>query len=115
MIKGLLIDVHDNKVEVLEIEDTLDEYKRIIKCDWIDIVRVYIGNREYRVVLDDNGALYPDRKISAITPISRWNLYGNLFIVLDNGETLKSLTEDDIKYLKRRVLMVDNKRPILQI
>ena len=111
-IKGILIDVEKGSFKVVEIEDTLKEYYRILNCDCIDIVTRYIGSSaSYKIILDDCGAIKFDSIPSAIDIDGNIHFYGNLFIVsyttishknigYDDEIVLRSLDNDDIEYLQ---------------
>ena len=68
----------------------LDDYYELIGCRCIDIVSRTIGDVEVEIVLDDEGTLVNQPKISAISPEGTPMLYGNLLIasgrVTDDGE-----------------------------
>lgn len=101
-IKGILIDVKKGSFSVLEIEDTLKEYYRILNCDCIDIVTRCIGCHEcYKIVCDDNAFLKSN--IPSVFDIDgNVHLVGNVFIVSNfsvDGE-LNSLDDEDIEYLQ---------------
>ena len=105
MIKGILIDVENEKVECIEVEDTLYEYYRILNCDTIDIISRKIGNKDFYIVCDDEGLLKGNPKISAINNLGQPMLVGNLFIVsaLACEGNLTGLTESDAKYVMKRI------------
>lgn len=104
MIKAILIDVKNNCTEVVEIENTLDEYYRLIDCRCIDIVRRKIGRKYYDIICDDEGLFDESPKISAINNLGGVMLVGNLLITNadEEGETI-GLTTDDIRYIKKRI------------
>ena len=98
-MKMLMIDVENRKVKLVE-ANTLADYYKLIGCRCIDIVRRTIGDVEVEIVIDDEGALVNQPKISAISPEGTPMLYGNLLIasgrVTDDGE-LTELDEDEIE------------------
>ena len=99
-IKGVLIDVLNEKVEVVEIEKSLQSYYKILNCDCIDIVSRKIGGKEFDIICDDEGLLKDPQKISAIDV--RWQpmLVGNLFIVkFDGVEDITSLSDDEVQHV----------------
>lgn len=102
-IKGMLIDVQNETARVVEVEDKLDSYYELLQCDCIDIVERKVGRRTYSIVIDDEG-LFRQPKISAISDLGDVMLVGNLLIVRRDGESLASITNDDIKYLKGRII-----------
>lgn len=86
LLRGVLVDVEQETVSVVEIEDKLDEFYRILNCDCIDIVVRRIGSKLFNIVCDDEALLKDWPKVSAIDNLWKPMLYGNLFIV--GGETI---------------------------
>ena len=88
-MKMLLLDVENKEVKVVE-ANTLDDYRKFIGCRYIDIVRRWIGDVVVEIVIDDEGALVDNPKVSAIGVDGTPMLYGNLLIasgrVTDDGE-----------------------------
>lgn len=97
-MKMLLLDVENKEIKKVE-ANGLDDYYELIGCRCIDIVRRTIGDVEVEIVLDDEGALVNQPKISAISPEGTPMLYGNLLVasgrVTDDGE-LTELTRAEI-------------------
>ena len=98
-MKMLLLDVENKEIKMVE-ANGLDDYYELIGCRCIDIVRRTIGDVEVEIVLDDEGTLVNQPKISAINPEGTPMLYGNLLVasgrVTDDGE-LTELDEDEIE------------------
>lgn len=98
-VTGVLIDVKgDGTAKMTTIENELDEYYRILKCDIFDIISLRIGKHRYDIYCDDNGLLKTDKIISAVDCRRNPMLVGNLFVTKTNeeGETI-SLSEEEIK------------------
>ena len=97
-MKMLLLDVENKEIKMVE-ANGLDDYYELIGCRCIDIIHRTIGDVEVEIVLDDEGALVNQPKISAISPEGTPMLYGNLLVasgrVTDDGE-LTELDEDEI-------------------
>ena len=97
-MKMLLLDVVNKDVRMVE-ANTLDDYYRLIGCDYVDIIHRRIGDVEVEIVLDDEGLLVEDPKPSGISVDGSIMLWGNLLIasgrVTDEGE-LTELTEAEI-------------------
>lgn len=106
-LRGVLVDVEEETVSVVEIPDELDEFYQILNCDCIDIVARRIGYRKqkFNIVCDDEGLFKNPQKISAIDNLGNAQLVGNLFIVgdTDSEGNLTSLSEDDAAYILARV------------
>ena len=98
-MKMLLLDVENREVKMVE-ANGLNDYYELIGCRFIDIVHRWIGDVEVEIVLDDEGALVNQPKISAISPEGTLMLYGNLLVasgrVTDDGE-LTELDEDEVE------------------
>ena len=98
-MKMLLLDVENKEIKMVE-ANGLDDYYELIGCRCIDIVRRTIGDVEVEIVIDDEGALVNQPKISAISSEGTPMLYGNLLVasgrVTDDGE-LTELDEDEIE------------------
>ena len=98
-MKKLLLDVENKEIKMVE-ANGLNDYYELIGCKCIDIVRRTIGDVEVEIVIDDEGALVNQPKISAISPEGTPMLYGNLLAasgrVTDDGE-LTELDEDEIE------------------
>ena len=106
-IKGVLVDVKNEKVEVVEIEKTLEEYYRILNCDCIDIISRKIGEKWFDIVCDDEGLLKENPKISAIDNTNQPQLCGNLFIVkFDGVEDITSISDEEAEYIMERIMLV---------
>ena len=98
-MKMLLLDVENKEIKMVE-ANGLDDYYELIGCRCIDIVRRNIGDVEVEIVIDDEGALVNQPKISAISPEGTPMLYGSLLVassrVTDDGE-LTELDEDEVE------------------
>lgn len=62
---GVLLDVQNSKVQKIEIEDSLDEFYRILNCSLVDMPVRKIGNKYFTIICDDEGLFAEDYKISA--------------------------------------------------
>ena len=107
-MKYLMLDVEKKELKMVE-ANGLDDYYRLIGCRTIDIISRSIGDVRVEIVLDDEGALLENRKISAIDVDGTPMLYGNLLIasgrVTDDGE-LTELTDVEIEELKENIATI---------
>ena len=98
-MKMLMLDVENKEIKSVEAHG-LNDYYKIIGCRTIDIIHRRIGDVEVEIVLDDEGALVKNPKVSAIDIDGTPMLYGNLLVasgrVTDDGE-LTELDEDEIE------------------
>ena len=103
-IKGILVDVKSNIIDVCEIEKSLESYYKILNCNLIDIVSMKIGNKHFDIICDDEGLMKEDITISAIYDDFTPALVGNLFIVRHDGRgNERSLTSNDISMVLENV------------
>lgn len=114
ILRGVLVDVENEKISVVEIPDELDEFYKILNCSCIDIVRRKIGRKRFEIVCDDEGTFKETPKISAIDNLGNVQLVGNLFIVgsevIDGN--LTSIPADDVSYVLSKIQrMGTNKFP----
>lgn len=113
LLRGVLIDVEKETYGIVEIEDELDEYYRILNCSCIDITVRSIGsNKKFIIVCDDEALCKADPKISAVDYFGQTQLCGNLFIVsceIEN-ENLVSLTDQEAAYLMRLVKKIPTRK-----
>ena len=107
-MKMLMIDVENKDVRLVE-ANTLDDYYRLIGCRTIDIISRSIGDIRVEIVLDDEGALVENPKVSAISIDGTPMLYGNLLVasgrVTEDGE-LTELTKEEVDEIKENVAMI---------
>lgn len=114
-IKGVLIDIENDKANIVEFEGKLQNYYDMLHCDTIDIVPREIGNgrnrRRFDIVCDDEGLFSQDAKISAIDNLGRTMLVGSLLVVnrSENGETA-SLTDDECEFVLEKVQKMYTRR-----
>ena len=107
-MKMLMIDVENRKVKLVEANGLKDYYK-LIGCRCIDIIHRRIGDIEVEIVLDDEGALVDNPKISAIDISGTPMLFGNLLVasgrVTEDGE-LTELTRAEIDEIMDNVATI---------
>ena len=107
-MKYLLLDVKNREVKTVEAKG-LDDYYRLIGCRTIDIISRSIGDVRVEIVLDDEGALVDNPKISAINVDGTPMLYGKLLIasgrVTEDGE-LTELTRAEIDEIMDNVATI---------
>lgn len=112
LLRGVLVDVKNEKVSVVKIPDELDEFYKILGCSCIDIVNRKIGRKRFEIVCDDEGLLKDTPKISAIDNLGNVQLVGNLFIVgsevIDGN--LTGLEPADAAYVLSRVQKMSTKK-----
>lgn len=102
-IKGVLVDVQNNTVEVAELEHDLDSFHEVINCRCIDIVDRRIGGKYFSIICDDEGMLTDNPRISAIGDSGYPMLVGNLFVVGSEDGDICSLTDQEAAYVLSKV------------
>ena len=107
-MKMLLLDVENKEVKVVE-ANTLEDYRKFIGCRYIDIVRRWIGDVVVEIVIDDEGAIVDNPKVSAIGVDGTPMLFGNLLVasgrVTDDGE-LTELTGAELDELMDNITTI---------
>ena len=107
-MKYLLLDVENREVKMVEAND-LEDYYRLIGCRTIDIVSRIIGDVKVEIVLEDEGALVDNPKVSAIDIDGTPMLFGNLLVssgrVTEDGE-LTELTRAEIDEIMDNVATI---------
>lgn len=93
------------QVMVVDIENSLSEFQRILGCPTIDIQSRTVNGKDYDFVCDDNALT---NKVSIITVESKSNsdknLIGNIIICNHDGQGNEaSLSDDDVKMLLSNV------------
>ena len=96
-MKAIYLDVENGKApKVVDIEDNLNVFYKMLKCKTIDIVTRKIDNNYYDIICDDNGLLKGVPITSAIDNKNKSALVGNLLVVglpNDDGD-LQGLTDE---------------------
>ena len=107
-MKMLLLDVENRDIKMVE-ANTLADYYKLIGCRCLDIIHRRIGDAEVEIVLDDEGLLVENPKVSAINVDGTPVLFGNLLIasgrVTDDGE-LTELTEAEVDEIMDNVATI---------
>lgn len=107
-MRAYYIDTKTDEHGPIEVEPSLKEYHRLIGCDCITIVTREVNGHPFDIVLDDEGLLKPNR-ISAISVASdmfgtQEKLVGNLLIFGSGEEDFRSLTDEEVRTIQRRMI-----------
>ena len=102
-MKTILLNVYEEKVQIIDIEPTLDEYYKTLDCSCIDIVERKIGGKFYDVMCDDEGLFREPQKISAINDMGEPMFVGNLLLktLSTSKSTLRKCTRTNIRTVTR--------------
>ena len=103
-MRGLLLNVVEDRVEIVE-TNGLDDYYRLMGCSVIDITQRKIAGKYYDIICDDEGLLKENSKISAITHMGQPMLVGNLIIAgeADADGNLTDLLDTDIAHIYKNI------------
>lgn len=104
--RAFLIDVKNKTSRELTINDSLDEFYKVLDCTTIDITSREIGGNYYEIVCDDEGLFAENPIVSAIDSKYKPTLVGNLLIfgVGDENGELQSLTDEDVDTIKKSIV-----------
>lgn len=104
-MKGFLIDPYKRIARVVDFNDDLHEYYRMLHCELIDIVVRKIGGIPYNIVCDDEGAYRQDVRVSAMDDIGSSMLVGAILVAgMDDGEgNLLGLEAEDVMNIRRHM------------
>lgn len=91
--------------KVIDIEDNLKVFYKLIGCEYVDITRRKIGDKYYDIICDDEGLYKENPIISAVDNTYKPMFVGNLIISKadDEGELI-DLSENDIKQILRHTI-----------
>ena len=106
IIRGFLIDVYGGRgCKELVFLDTLEDIRKILDVEMIDVAVRKIGNFTYDIICDDGGLL-KDSLPSAVTEKDEVQLVGNLLLVNHDEEgNFTSLTDEQIEDLGKHLVM----------
>lgn len=119
-MRSLLLNTNTNKIRAVKTKADLDDLYRLIECNTIDIVTRQIGNKVFDIVVDDEGLLKEDAKISAVDDFGEPMLFGNLLFFHNDGNgNFTELNEDDIECIRKhtRTIIDSNseKRTVVEV
>lgn len=103
-MKALLLDVMENKIQVVNPEGLKDYYK-LLGCELVDIVNRGIKGKRYEIICDDEGLLKANPKISGIDDMGQAMFVGNLIIAgeTDDNGNLTDLSEEDLEHIQKNI------------
>lgn len=110
-MKSLLLNVYGDYSKVVEIEDDLHTYYRLLDCNMVEIVERKIGRKWFDVICDEEGLFREDPYISAIDNLGSPMFVGNLlFLHHDDEGNMTGLSDREIEYLKSRIQTMYTRR-----
>lgn len=95
-ITGVL--VADGKATVVDVDDDLDAYYKLLDCELIDIVTRRIGGKYYDIICDEEGLFKDDPAVGMVNEFDgKVMIVGRLFICQHDGRgNQKSLSQTEI-------------------
>lgn len=106
-MKVLLIDTEVFEPLVRITDGGLEEWKRLLKCDQIDIQSRQVNGKYYDFICDNKALQAPKGKITALDKDGKPQLVGNLIICNYDGEGGEAgLTDDDIDDLLKQFVIL---------
>ena len=118
-MKAIYLNVKENQPpKVVEIEDSLDTFYKLIGCELIEIPMIKIGNRIYHLICDESGLLKENPITSVVNTTYQQLIVGNILLVsgdiTDDGNLI-GLNDEDIKIIYQNVIFcADRLNPILK-
>lgn len=104
LLKTMLIDVLDKgKASVVVIRNELEEYYRLLKCNYVESYRAVIGNKTFDIICDDEAKLHPNGTPSVINSDNQPVLINNVLICNRGYDGYTSLSDEDIELIKKQI------------
>lgn len=111
-MRGFLIDVVKGTAQVVECENDLHAWYKLLNCDIVEMPERQIKGKYYTFICDEEGLLKNNPIVSAINENMEPMLYGNLLIFNIDSENcdIADLTDEDIEVIKSNIYtMIDTK------
>lgn len=85
-MKVFFIDAETNVSKLIDIDLTLENYYKILKCRLIDITERKINGKYFDIIVDDEGLFDSSNRVSAVYEDGSPALVGSLIICNHDGE-----------------------------
>ena len=107
-----LIDTERERPQLIDTAGGLEEWRRLLQCQIIDIQERYIEGRPFDFICDDEAGLKAGCKVSGLNKDLQPELLGNLVICKcdDEGHEI-GLNKEDIELLKRHICILGLNEP----
>ena len=101
-----LIDVENNKTEVVDCDGELQSLYDLIKCEYIEIVERTINGVRCNIICDEEGKLHGVPKLSGVMLNNDDYFVGNLLIcgLSDSEGDLSGLKDKEIDKIKKCII-----------
>ena len=107
-----LIDTEKERPQLIDTIGGLEEWRRLLQCQVIDIQERYIEGRPFDFICDDEAGLKEGCKVSGINKEQQPELLGNLIICKCDDEGHETgLNKEDIEILKRHFCILGLNEP----
>ena len=116
-MQAVFVDVYGTCLaQAVKVGHDLEAWYDLLGCQWIEMPRRWIGNKQFIIICDEEGTFRSDCRVSARNG-NEVMLVGNLLVVADDeneeGE-VRGLTDAEVKYVMKHVsavLSMSNGRP----
>lgn len=100
-MKMFLIDVENNKTEVVDCDGELQSLYDLVKCDYVEIVERNICGVECNIICDEEGKL-KNKRLSGVMYDKSDYFVGNLLIcgMADSEGNLTGLKDEEIEIIQ---------------
>jgi len=99
-IKGFLVDSEDDVADMVDVEISLPEMKRLTHSDTVEVVLRYIGKRRFAFI----HGVKSSGKASALDASNNIMMINSIIVAgvrqYPSGFELRSLTEDEVGHIK---------------
>ena len=107
-MRAVYLNVMESKpAQVVDVEDKLEVFYKLLGCDLITVAERQIGENHYDIIVDDEGLFVENPKVSAANKKGEPQLVGNLLVVKHDGRgNFKGLTDEQAKEVLKAVRYV---------
>lgn len=112
-----LVDVLNNKTEVVDCDGELQSLYDLIKCEYVEIVERTINGVRCNIICDEEGKLHEAPKISGIMYDNNDYFVGNLLIcgLSDSEGDLTGLKDDEIDAIKNHIIDFEYNHEMIKV
>lgn len=91
------------KASVVVIKNELEEYYRLLHCNYVENYRVTIGNKTFDIICDDEARLKKNTYPSVVSENTKIILRNNVLICNRGKNSFTSLNDEDIELIKEQI------------
>ena len=108
-MQAVLVDVYGTgHAQVVKVGHDLEAWYDALDCQWIEMPRRWIGDKQFIIICDEEGTFRSDCRVSARNG-NEVMLVGNLLVVADDEEEageVRGLTDAEVKHVMDHVATV---------